>query len=240
MSVILKVENLCKKFTLHMLGGKTIVGCQDVSFVVEEGAFLGIFGPSGSGKSTILKCIYRTYLPSNGCIKYLSRCYGEVDLALAPERQVLVLRQEIGYVSQFLKIMPRVPAVDVVAEGLWLQGTDQEEARKAAREYLARLGVARELWDAYPVTFSGGEQQRVNLARALITRPRLLLLDEPTASLDVNTKNTVIELLRELKGSGTSMVGIFHDMDAARRLVDSAFVMRDGFCYPENGGYWRD
>lgn len=236
MSEILRVENLCKNFTLHMLDGKTIMGCRNISFAVEEGTFLGIFGPSGSGKSTILKCIYRTYLPSSGSIRYLSRRYGKVDLARVPERQVLVLRQEIGYVSQFLRIMPRVSAVDVVAERLWQQGTDQEEARRTAREYLARLGVARELWDAYPVTFSGGEQQRVNLARALITRPRLLLLDEPTASLDINTKNTVLGLLQELKESGTGMVGIFHDINAARRLVDRAFVMQDGYCYSENWG----
>ncbi|MDK2816891.1 MAG: alpha-D-ribose 1-methylphosphonate 5-triphosphate synthase subunit PhnL [Moorella sp. (in: firmicutes)] len=240
MRVILRVEDLCKTFTLHMLGGKTITACQDVSFHVEEGSFLGIFGPSGSGKSTILKCIYRTYLPSKGRLRYVSRRYGEVDLARATERQVLLLRQEIGYVSQFLKIMPRVTAVDVVAEGLWLQGTEQEKARKIAREYLERLGVARELWDAYPATFSGGEQQRVNLARALITRPRLLLLDEPTASLDVATKKTVLALLQELKEAGTTMIGIFHDLEAARRVVDSTFVMQDGYCYPENGGKWRE
>lgn len=228
MSEILSVENLTKTFTLHMLGGKTIAGCRNISFSLPGGTFLGLLGPSGAGKSTILKCIYRTYLPSGGSLRYFSSKYGEIDLAAATEQQVLRVRQEIGYVAQFLKVVPRVPAIDILAEGLWQQGCSRREGREMAGEYLARLGIARELWDAYPTTFSGGEQQRINLARALITRPRLLLLDEPTASLDVETKKTVLNMLREMKAAGTSMIGIFHDLDAAGQVVDNVLTMQGG------------
>jgi alpha-D-ribose 1-methylphosphonate 5-triphosphate synthase subunit PhnL len=230
MREILSVENLTKTFTLHMLGGKTITGCRDVCFSLPGGTFLGLLGSSGTGKSTILKCIYRTYLPSAGTIRYLSRQFGEIDLAAATEQQILGARQEIGYVAQFLKVVPRVPAIDVLAEELWQQGRSRREGREIAGEYLARLGIARELWDAYPTTFSGGEQQRINLARALITRPRLLLLDEPTASLDVETRKTALNMLREMKIAGTSMIGIFHDLDAAGQVVDNVVTMKEGSC----------
>jgi alpha-D-ribose 1-methylphosphonate 5-triphosphate synthase subunit PhnL len=225
MEEILKVENLCKIFALHVLGGKMITRCKNISFSLPRGAFLGLLGPSGVGKSTILKCIYRTYLPTSGFIRYLSPSCGEIDLARASDYQVLQVRQEMSYVAQFLRIIPRVPAIDIVAERLWQQGWVVEEGRQQAGEYLTRLGITRKLWDAYPVTFSGGEQQRINLARALITRPRLLLLDEPTASLDAENKRVVLNLLAELKSAGTSIIGIFHDLEAANQVVDNILIL---------------
>lgn len=231
METILSVQNLQKNFTMHILGRKQFTGCARISFELPEGECLGITGPSGAGKSTVLKCIYRTYIPSAGAILYRSARSGLVNLSTAPEQVILDLRrEEIGYVSQFLKVMPRVPAVDVLAERLWRKGVAVAEGRAAARQSLERLGIACALWDAYPATFSGGEQQRVNLARAFMVRPKLLLIDEPTASLDSKTKTVVLRLLKELKEQGTSMVVISHDPAAMRKLVDRTLVMREGRC----------
>ncbi|MDP2210554.1 MAG: phosphonate C-P lyase system protein PhnL [Candidatus Aquicultor sp.] len=226
MNDILAVENLSKIFMMHILNGKVIRGCEDISFTLPEGESIGILGPSGTGKSSILKCIYRTYIPTEGRIVYHSLQFGTVDLASAPENIILALRNtEIGYVSQFLKIMPRVSALDVVAEGLIKRGTEKQEARYRAREHLTRLQISPDLWDAYPSTFSGGEQQRINIARAAIVKPRLMLLDEPTASLDGRTREAVIDLLLELKREGTSIIGIFHDLDTMFQLVDKTYDM---------------
>ena len=241
MSVLLQVENLIKYFTLHTLGGRVIPGCQGVSFRLRKGEFMAVTGPSGAGKTSVIKCVYRTYLPSGGAILYRSAACGEVDLAAASDRQVLRLRdREIGYVSQFLRVMPRVAAVDIVAEGLLRQGRPLMEARALAGEYLRRLGIPRELWDACPATFSGGEQQRVNIARALITRPRLLLLDEPTASLDLRARAMVVEMLQELKEEGTAMVGVFHDLETMRKVADQAITMNGGKSMTEQRGESRD
>jgi alpha-D-ribose 1-methylphosphonate 5-triphosphate synthase subunit PhnL len=204
---------------------------QNLSFEIDKGKFMGIAGPSGIGKSSILKCIYRTYLPTSGEIKYESAHYGSIDLAKAAERQISYLRKnEISYVSQFLKVIRRVSAVDVVAEKLLPSGLRIEEARMQAEEMLERLRIPRKLIQAYPATFSGGEQQRINLARAFIVRPRLLILDEPTASLDRETKQSVLELLSEMKEQGTTMIGVFHDWEVMERIADNildlqAFVL---------------
>ncbi len=223
------VQNLVKNFILTALGGQVIVGCEGVSFQVKEGEFFGVCGPSGSGKSTVIKCIYRTYLPSSGNIIYRTLDNELLDLCTAPERQILALRnREIGYVSQFLRVIPRVTAIDLLSEGLRKNGWDWNQARREAKEYLKMMNIDRSHWDAYPSFFSGGEQQRINLARALITRPRLLLLDEPTASLDADTRQVVVKALKELKGSGTTVVGIFHDLESMQKLADRVFVMKAG------------
>jgi alpha-D-ribose 1-methylphosphonate 5-triphosphate synthase subunit PhnL len=226
---ILTVQNLEKKFVLNAMGGKTITGCETVNFQVKSGEFLGISGPSGSGKSTIIKCIYRTYLPTAGSIWYRSEADELVDLASASERTVLSLRsREMGYVSQFLRVIPRVPAIDLLSNGLRRQGWDLQQARREAKEYLQMMNIDCSHWEAYPSFFSGGEQQRINLARALITSPRLLLLDEPTASLDANTKQVVIKALKEMKNRGTTMIGIFHDLESMQKLADRVLVMKAG------------
>ncbi len=225
---MLSVRGLSKQFRVHILDGKLIEGCREVSFEVRPGEFLALVGPSGTGKSTVLKCIYRTYLPSGGGIHYRSESFGEVDLATAPDRTVLdVRRTEIGYVSQFLRVIPRVPAVEVVMQPLLERnGTTTARARARAVELLDRLRIPRTLHDAYPSTFSGGEQQRVNIARAVSWAPRLLLLDEPTAALDPASVEAVMALLAELRAAGTTMVGIFHDQRLIERAADRAYVMR--------------
>ncbi len=219
---VLNVESLTKTFQLALHRNITVTALGNVSFSVEQGTCLNISGPSGGGKSSLLKCIYRSYRPTTGRIWYQSREYGRIDLAGLSEREILRLRrQEVRMVSQFLHVIPRVPAIDVVAEPLLLLGESSSEARAQASEWLERLGIPSHLWDAYPQTFSGGEKQRINLARALITSPRLLLLDEPTSALDARSAGVVMEILSDLKDRGTTMLSIFHDNRLATQLKDS-------------------
>jgi len=225
---LLRVENLSKTFNIHILDNKVINAFCDVSFHVKRGEFLGLSGPSGSGKSTILKCIYRTYLSSRGNIWFDSAEYGKLNIAAAPNQAILnIRRREVGYVSQFLKVIPRVPAIDIVAEPLVTKSRlPLNKARTRAGELLERLDIPTYLFDAYPCSFSGGEQQRVNIARAVIWVPRLLLLDEPTAALDKDSIAIVIDLLKELKDEGTTMIGIFHDRIIINSVTDKKYEMR--------------
>jgi alpha-D-ribose 1-methylphosphonate 5-triphosphate synthase subunit PhnL len=218
---VLSVEGLSKRFALHALGGRIIEGCPPIGLEVPAGAFVALAGPSGSGKSTVLKCIYRTYLPTAGHIRYRSARRGVVDLATASDRLVLELRAaEIGFVSQFLRVIPRVPALEVVAQPLLDAGVPPDRAREEARDVLDRLRIPRALHDASPATFSGGEQQRVNIARALARAPRLLLLDEPTASLDAASASLVLAELRALQARGTTILGVFHDHALIAAVAD--------------------
>jgi alpha-D-ribose 1-methylphosphonate 5-triphosphate synthase subunit PhnL len=230
MNTLLDIKDLVKRFVLHSRGGKVIDALKDLSFEVREGEFLGLSGPSGSGKSTILKCIYRTYVPTEGAIWYKSDLYGNVDLASLPEHAVIGLRKkEIGFVSQFLKIIPRVSALDIVTEPLLARnGISPEKARLKAAELLERLHIHPQLFDAYPVTFSGGEQQRINIARAVIWRPKVLLLDEPTASLDQRTASLVLDILGETRNEGTTMIGIFHDSGMLKTVSDRVYDLERG------------
>ena len=240
----LRVESLSKRFTLHMLGGRHMKALSNVSFEVRSGEFLGVVGRSGSGKSSLLRCVYRRYLPTSGNVLYASQD-GEVDLAAAGDRAVLRLREEeMGYVSQFLQAIPRTPARDVVAEPLVRRGLAPEEAREKAAAMMEDLGLSSGLQEAYPATMSGGEQQRVNLARALIARPRLLLLDEPTSALDPETRALAVEAIKSLKYTGTTMIGVFHDAGTLDALADRVLVLEDGrvsWCGPagEAGGLMR-
>jgi len=217
---------LSKSFTLSLNKELKIQAFRDISFKVEKGEFLAITGPSGIGKSSILKCIYRTYIPTSGNIWYDSQHYGLVDLKSIDERKMNYLRKnEIGYVSQFLKVIPRVSAVDVIKERLLFLGYQMNEATERTIELLKELQISESLWEAYPATFSGGEQQRINLARAFISNPKLLLLDEPTASLDGKMKDVVVKKLLNLKKHGTAMIGIFHDIETMKKVADNVLNM---------------
>jgi alpha-D-ribose 1-methylphosphonate 5-triphosphate synthase subunit PhnL len=229
MGKLLKIENLKKRFQMHILNEKTIPALEDVSFAVDEGEIVALTGKSGSGKSTLMKCIYRTYLSDAGQILYYDRFRAVIDLAKVSEHAVLKLRKaEMTYCSQFLQVIPRVPAIEIVAASLIARGCALRDARQATRECFERLSLPEELWDAYPSTFSGGEQQRVNIARAIISRPRFLLVDEPTASLDIKTKDAVIEMILDLKSTGTSVVLISHDEYSLRRMSDRSLFLEQG------------
>jgi len=217
---VLQVEGYSKHFELHEQG-KLIPSSHNVNFSVHAGELTVLIGPTGAGKSSVLKGIYRTYLPSSGRMLYRDANGRELDLAQAGEHQILELRRwEIGFVTQFLHCLPRQATLDVVAQPLVALGTAREEARRQAAELLAAMNLPQRLWSVSPATFSGGEKQRVNLARGFIAKPRLLLLDEPTASLDPATAERVIALIEGLKADGTAMLAIFHHPEVTGRLAD--------------------
>lgn len=216
---VLDIQGLTKGFSLHHLG-KEIGAFEDISFSVAAGEFVLLKGANGAGKSTLLRTLYRSYLPLAGEIRFHSQ-HGMIDLARAADVDIAHLRRtEIGFVTQFLTARPRVSAEAIVAEPLRLAGWDGETALSKAREALETFGVKPDLWAAYPTTFSGGEQQKVNLARALILPQKLLMLDEPTASLDANARAALVSRLKELKDHGTAMIGVFHHPDDVAHLID--------------------
>lgn len=225
---LLEIRDLSKGFTLHA-AGRRVRGCERISLSIEPGEFGGITGRSGSGKSTILKCIYRTNLPESGNIFYDSEAFGVVDLATLDERRVIYLRNyEIGYISQFLDVVPRTTARDIVRASAAEAFSDPEAVEAETTRMLEHFAFPRELWDLYPNTFSGGEKLRLNIARAMVRRPRLLLLDEPTASLDNASKVCVRDLIEQLKAGGTTMLGIFHDLEFMEGVCDREYNMQAG------------
>jgi len=216
----LAVSGLAKTFTMHLQGGIQLPVVSGVDFNLEAGECAVLGGPSGAGKSSILKMVYGNYAVNAGSIliRHEDRM---VDLATADPREVLAVRRDtIGYVSQFLRTLPRVAAIDVVAEPLVARGVDRDAARNRASELLAQLNLPERLWALPPATFSGGEQQRVNIARGFITDHPVLLLDEPTASLDAKNRAVVVDLIKAKKAQGVAMLGIFHDEDVREQVAD--------------------
>ncbi|TPG48105.1 phosphonate C-P lyase system protein PhnL [Roseomonas nepalensis] len=221
MSWTLKAEGLAKDFTLHLQDGVGIPVLRDVAIEVGPGECVALSGPSGAGKSTLMRLLQGNYGADAGCI-LVRRPDGSVaDLAIASPREVIALRRDtIGHVSQFLRVIPRVPAVEIVAEPLAARGVPREEALARAKALLHRLSLPRRLHALPPATFSGGEQQRVNLARGFVAAFPLMLLDEPTASLDAANREVVIALIGEAKARGAALVGIFHDREVRDRVAD--------------------
>lgn len=216
----LSVRNLAKTFTMHLRGGISLPVVENVTFDINAGECVVLGGPSGAGKSSILKMVYGNYGVDSGEV-LIAHDGQQVDLASADPRTVLTLRRDaIGYVSQFLRTVPRVSALDVVAEPLVVRGTDKEEAQRRAGEMLSRLNLPERLWSLPPATFSGGEQQRVNIARGFITHHPVLLLDEPTASLDAANRAVVVGMIAQKKREGVAMLGIFHDEDVRAEVAD--------------------
>ena len=207
----LELRSVRKSFTMHLMGGIRLPVVAGVTFRLAAGECVALTGPSGSGKSSIMRMIYGNYRCDDGAILIVD---GDnvVDMANAEPRRILQLRRRgLGYVSQFLRVIPRVSALHVVAEPLVAQGVDSDEAQKRAGNMLSRLNIPTDLWPLPPTTFSGGEQQRVNLARGFIADHPVLLLDEPTASLDADNSAVAIDLIAEKKLAGTAILGIFHD-----------------------------
>jgi len=218
---ILSVEGYSKYFQLHEQA-KIIPSSHNVNLEVYPGKLTALIGPTGSGKSTVLKGIYRTYLPSSGHMFFQTRDNREIDLTQADEHMILELRRsEISFVTQFLHALPRQATEDIVAQPLIQHGMDKSEAMNISREMLEAMNLPERLWGISPATFSGGEKQRVNLARGLVSRPRLLLLDEPTASLDPTTTERVVRLIENLKHEGVAMLAIFHHPNLVERMADT-------------------
>jgi alpha-D-ribose 1-methylphosphonate 5-triphosphate synthase subunit PhnL len=213
---MIRIDNLSKAFTLHNQGGAVIPVMAGATLTVRPGECVGLTGASGAGKSTLMRMVYGNYLAAGG-----SLVVGGVDVATASPRQIIALRREtLGYVSQFLRVVPRVPALDVVAEPLLSLGTPVDAARDRAATLLKRLNIPERLWSLSPTTFSGGEQQRVNIARGFAHAYPALLLDEPTASLDAGNREVVLTLIEEAKARGAAILGIFHDEGARARVCD--------------------
>ena len=212
---LLQIHGVAKRFTLHNQNGVELAVLGEANMEVRAGECVVLDGPSGMGKSTLLKMIYANYRTSAGSIWIRLPDRAPIDVTTASPHELVRLRKEsIGYVSQFLRVIPRVSALDVVAEALLDDGDSPEMllvARAEAGRWLTRLRIPERLWHLPPATFSGGEQQRINIARSMIKPRPLLLLDEPTASLDVENAQTVIELIREANARGAAIVGIFHD-----------------------------
>lgn len=221
---LLILDHISKSFTLHLQGGVEICAVSDVSFAVAPGECVVLGGRSGAGKSSILKMIYGSYRCDSGSILVRDGRPDDhemVDVATASPRRMLALRRStLGYVSQFLRVIPRVPALEIVAESARESGLAPEQALARAEELLTLLNVPQRLWSLPPATFSGGEQQRVNVARGMAAERPLLLLDEPTASLDAANRAVVVELIGERKRRGMAVVGIFHDEDVRDRVAD--------------------
>ena len=223
MTPVLWTEDLGKSFRLHLQGGVRIPVLERVDFAVSAGECVALAGPSGAGKSTLMRCLYGNYGAEQGRI-HLRHEGRDVELTAADARAMREIRRAtLGYVSQFLRVIPRIGALDIVAEPLIARGADQAEARARAEELLLRLNLPPRLHHLPPATFSGGEQQRVNLARGFAPGYPILLLDEPTASLDAANREVVIALIAEAKAAGTAIIGIFHDAEVRDRVADRLF-----------------
>jgi len=226
MTAMLELSGAAKTFTMHLQGGARLPVVSGVTFEVRAGECVVLSGPSGAGKSSILKMIFGNYSCDEGHIGI--RHHGTVvNIADAKPRHILDIRRStIGYVSQFLRAVPRVPALDVVAEPLVATGSNREEARERAASLLRRLNIPQRLWALPPSTFSGGEQQRVNIARGFISDLPILLLDEPTASLDAHNRGIVVELIHDKKKKDVAMLAIVHDDDIRNAIADRVVDVR--------------
>ncbi|MBD8872662.1 phosphonate C-P lyase system protein PhnL [Rhodanobacter sp. DHB23] len=224
--LMLELRDIGKSFELHHQHGARLDVLRGLDLRLHAGECVVLSGPSGAGKSTLLRVIYANYRLSFGAV-HLRHAGRWLDLARATPHEVLeVRRHTLGYVSQFLRVIPRVPALDIVAEPLLQAGMGEGEARRRAGDLLHRLNVPERLWLLPPGTFSGGEQQRVNIARGLIVRRPILLLDEPTASLDAANRDVVAQLLAEARADGSAVLGIFHDEDMRDRVATRLFPMQ--------------
>lgn len=213
---MITIRNLSKSFTLHNQGGAVIPVMAGASLTVAPGECVALVGASGAGKSTLMRMVWGNYLAASGEI-----LVGGVNVATAAPRQIIALRRAtLGHVSQFLRVVPRVPTREVVAEPLLALGAPRAEALAQAEAMLQRLNIPERLWSLSPTTFSGGEQQRVNIARGFVHSYPVLLLDEPTASLDAGNREVVLRLVEEAKARGAAILGIFHDEGARARLCD--------------------
>ena len=228
MTTMIKVANIAKTFTLHNQGGACLPVFADVNFSVEAGEALILAGPSGAGKTSLLRLLYGNYRPTAGRIE-INHGGTLLDIVSATPRRVLEIRRRtLGFVSQFLRVIPRVSTLDIVRDPLLARGDGQKTATTKAGDMLTRLNLPERLWSLAPATFSGGEQQRVNIARSFVMPAPILLIDEPTASLDAANRDVVVELISEARHQGSTIVGIFHD-EAVRARVATRYLSMSDF-----------
>ena len=221
--VMISARGISKKFVMHQQNGAVINVFDQLNFDAYAGSCLILAGQSGSGKSTLLRMMYGNYLANSGELK-IKKGDQWVDMVTATPRQIVELRKDnIGYVSQFLKTIPRVTTLNVVMQPALERGINKEDAQKRAESLLSRLNIPERLWNLAPSTFSGGEQQRVNIARGFMVSWPILLLDEPTASLDEKNRDVVLELIQEAKNNGSSIIGIFHDAYVRQQVGNRQF-----------------
>lgn len=223
---MIRIRNLAKTFTLHNQGGAVLPVLGGIEFEVNAGECVVLHGPSGAGKSTLLRSIYANYRVQQGSVEVMHEGRW-IDTARASPRELLEVRRDtMGYVSQFLRVIPRIASLDIVAEPLLASGVPHDEARERARVLLSRLNIPAKLWPLPPATFSGGEQQRVNIARGFIRPFPILLLDEPTAALDAGNRAVVAGLIEEARAAGAAIVGIFHDDEVRGRVATRLYEMQ--------------
>lgn len=220
---LIVVDDLAKTFTLHNADSAVIPVFKGLRVEVRPGECVVLAGDSGVGKSTLMRSIYGNYMPSSGGVRVLhDGAYVDITSA-APHQVLAVRRRTLGYVSQFLRVIPRIPTLQLVMEPLLENGVPEEEARERASALLGDLRLPRAHWELPPATFSGGEQQRVNIARSFIREYPVLLLDEPTASLDAENRAIVVSLIQRALSKGAAMIGIFHDHDVRDAVATRLF-----------------
>lgn len=228
---ILEIQGLSKSFTLHNQNQVSYEVLKDVNLRVSKGECIVLHGASGMGKSTLLRCLYASYLSDAGHI-HLHDGQHSYDLTRLNERVLMQIRRhKIVYVSQFLRVIPRVPCLQIVMQPMLDLGYEKEQAVQRATELLTSLNIPERLWHLSPTTFSGGEQQRINIAREFTVFRPLMLLDEPTASLDANNRETVIELILQAKANGSAIIAIFHDESSRKQVADRLFDLNTGVFY---------
>jgi alpha-D-ribose 1-methylphosphonate 5-triphosphate synthase subunit PhnL len=228
MTIMINVENIAKTFTLHNQGGARLPVLNAITFSVEVGEALILTGPSGAGKTSLLRLLYGNYRPTAGRIG-INHGGMLLDIVSATPRRVLEIRRRtLGFVSQFLRVIPRVSTLDIVRDPLLARGVNAKSATTKAGDILTRLNLPERLWPLAPATFSGGEQQRVNIARSFVMPAPILLIDEPTASLDAANRDVVVELIGEARTKGSTIVGIFHD-EAVRARVATRYLSMSDF-----------
>jgi len=224
----LQIQNLSKSFVLHNQGKVSFQVFENVSLDVYPGECVVLAGESGLGKSTILRCLYANYLSDSGAIVFNHNSQSQ-DLNKLSDRALIQLRREkIAYVSQFLRVIPRIPALEIVMQPMLDIGYERQQAEQRASELLAHLNIPERLWQISPTTFSGGEQQRINIAREFTVVRPLMLLDEPTASLDAVNRAAVIELIQEAKDQKSAIIGIFHDIESREQVADRILDLQSG------------